>query len=80
MVVVLAIKHKMAPFSGKTSKSFKTERGNFGGLAKANNLSRQICIVLSSGTLVKSELTLIKIAHIVAIKVVCLGPFCRRSP
>ena len=41
----------------KASKSFKTERGSFGGLAKAYNFSRQICIVSSSGTLVKRELT-----------------------
>ena len=80
MGVVLVINTKWLLLVVKTSKSIETECGNFGGLAKANNLSRQICIVLSSGTLVKSELTLIKIAHIVAIKVVCLGPFCRRSP
>ena len=51
------ITHKMAPLVAKPSKSFKTEHGNFGGLAKAYNLSSQICIVSSSGTLVKSELT-----------------------
>ena len=44
----------------KTSKSFKTGRGNLGGSHKAYNLSRQICIVSSSGTLVNTSLSAIK--------------------
>ena len=38
-------------------RSFKTERGNCGGSGREYNLSRQICIVSSSGTFVKREVT-----------------------
>ena len=37
--------------------SLKTERGNLGGLGSACDLSRLICMISSSGTLVNSELT-----------------------
>ena len=40
-----------------SSRTFKTERGSVGGSGRAYNLSRQICIVSSSGTFVNNELT-----------------------
>ena len=38
-----------------TNNFFKTARGKLGGSGRVYSLSRQICIVSSSGTLVKSD-------------------------
>ena len=48
-----------------SNKFRKTGRGNFGGSGREYNLSRQICIVSSSGTFVKRELT--SKAHIISL-------------
>ena len=40
-----------------SSRTFKTEQGSVGGSGGAYNLSRQICIVSSSGMFVNNELT-----------------------
>ena len=48
---------KLLFFVANSSKTFKAERGSVGGSGRAYNLSRQICIVSSSGTFVNNELT-----------------------
>ena len=56
-----------------------TERGSVGGSGTAYNLSRQICIVSSSGTFVNNELT--SNEHIISLLFVRLGPVCKtKSP
>ena len=52
-----SLNEKWLFFVANKSKFFRTNRGNLGGFAKAYSLSRQISIVLSTGTLVNSELT-----------------------
>ena len=55
LIILLTIKPKMVPLGGKKKQIFKTMRGNLGGLSKAYDLSKHVCIVSSSGTLVHGK-------------------------
>lgn len=57
LIIQLTIKHKMASLGSKNKQIIRTERGRWGGSAEAYNLSRQIFIVSSSGTLANNQNT-----------------------